>query len=344
MNIALFHPGGGMGDLLLTYPVIRAFRDAYPGGNILYVTSPGMEEIIRMNPLVSEVISLPEGISAALHLAGELNQRKINIACALWTTARIAWLLKLASIPVRIGQGERIFYSFLFTHQVKVRSAYGDLRSHWVECLLDYPRSLGLNPQNKEIRVELSSSLTAKTKAFLNQQGIADTDSVIVIHCGKGEKVFERGWPVQQFALLGDLLAEKGVEVVFTGSHKEVPMVEAVCKGMKHSGHSVAGMTDFSTLASILQLARVVICPDSGPMHLAAAVGTPVVALFLMKNDFPERWAPWGVPSTVVRPDSFPCRTWCTKESCPDFLCYQKLPVEEIVNAANHLLQRAVSQ
>jgi ADP-heptose:LPS heptosyltransferase len=119
-----------------------------------------------------------------------------------------------------------------------------------------------------------------------------------------------------------------------TGSAKEIPLVEAVIARMNLKGYSIAGKTDFQTLAAVLKKAKIMICPDSGPMHLAAAVGTPVVALFAIKKDFPERWKPWGVKSAIIRPSQFPCSPWCTKENCSDFKCFQILSPKAIVEAA----------
>lgn len=327
-SIAILQPHGGMGDLILSYPVVNVFAEAYPDHQILYVTPPGLEDVIRANPKVHEVSSLKPGYGVAFALAKELKNKKVEIACALWSTFRIALMLKLASIPIRIGQDGRFFYSHWFTHRVPVRSALGDTKSHWVECLLDYPRSIGLSPRDKSIIIRDTPPIFPK---------IISGVSSIVIHPGKGENVLKRGWPLDFFAELADRLIRHGFEVVFTGSPREIELVNAILAKMKGKATSVAGKTDFKQLAALLKGANCVICPDSGPMHVAAAVGTPVVALFAMKSDFPNRWAPWGVPQKIIRPQTFPCQDSCTKENCQNFLCFQSLNVNEVEKAVLEL-------
>jgi ADP-heptose:LPS heptosyltransferase len=340
MSIFLLHPHGGMGDLLLSYPVIQAFAEAYPQKKIFYVTPPGLEEVVKVHPLVHRVLSYEAGKSGASLLA-LMRESGIEIGCALWTTSHMAWLLYRSGAKVRIGQGGRFFYSFLFTHRVAVRSALGDSRTHWVECLLDYPRALGLNPKNKEIALLPSSQGKERLRFLFQYWKLSPQEPFVVIHSGKGEEVLHRNWPLQLFASIGDALTNHGFCVIFTGSKKEIPLVEGIQRHMKRPSFSFAGETDFQTLAALLQQAKVVICPDSGPMHLSAAVGTPVVALFAMKKDFPNRWAPWQVDHCIIRPKKFPCRFWCTKENCPDFRCYHALSAEEIVACALKLAKES---
>jgi len=340
-RIAILHPHGGMGDLLLSYPVIAAFKQAYPESEIIYITPPGLEDVIRANSNVHEVFSLKLGHKAAFNLAKYLKKKNVEIACALWSTFRIALILKLAAIPIRIGQGDRFLYSHWFTHPVSVRSTKGDTGSHWVECLLDYPRALGLNPSDKSIHVKIEDTFKLGTNNNLNVSS-SFPRPYIVIHSGKGENVLERGWPLDYFAELADRLTQRGFQIVFTGSNREIKLVENILAKMKTKAISMAGKTDFQQLASLLKSAHCIVCPDSGPMHLAAAVGTPVVALFAMKSDFPNRWAPWGVPHKIIRPKTFPCSDQCTKESCRNFLCFQALNIDETERAVLDLIKTAV--
>ncbi|MCL5054702.1 MAG: glycosyltransferase family 9 protein [Firmicutes bacterium] len=338
-KILILHPHGGMGDLILSYPVIQTFHDAFPDHSIVYITPPGLEEVIKAHPFVQEALPLKAGFISGQFLMNKVKKGEIKIACCLWTTSKIAWLLYLNRIPIRIGQGDRFLSSFLFTHKVKIRSAQGDTQTHWVEILLDYPRSLGLEPTNKQIRINPTQKAIENTAKLLQESGLNTQKPAAVIHCGKGENVIHRGWPLDLFAVIGDELTRAGFQVAFTGSKKEIPLVEAVIKKMNLPAFSLAGKTDFQTLAALLKQAKVVICPDSGPMHLAAAVGTPVVAIFAMQKDFPDRWKPWGVKSAIARPSQFPCRPWCTKETCSDFKCYQALSPQKIVEAALDLVK-----
>jgi ADP-heptose:LPS heptosyltransferase len=102
-------------------------------------------------------------------------------------------------------------------------------------------------------------------------------------------------------------------------------------------GISLAGATSFPAFAAIAQRARCVVAMDSGPMHLAAAAGAPTVGIFALQSDEPDRWAPLGPRTAVVRA-AYPCPPQHRKETCPDFACVRELDVAAIVAAAQRLL------
>ncbi|MBV8222328.1 MAG: glycosyltransferase family 9 protein, partial [Candidatus Eremiobacteraeota bacterium] len=105
--------------------------------------------------------------------------------------------------------------------------------------------------------------------------------------------------------------------------------------------HSVvAGQTTLRSLAAVLARADVVVALDSGPMHIAAAVGAPTVGIFALRTDLPMRWRPLGERVVVVEP-TYPCPPWCRKETCKTFDCYRALDPSLIVAAARAATQKA---
>ena len=138
---------GGVGDVLLSTVVLKPLKDYYPDSYIAMMVKTGMEDLLEENELVSEVLSVRDG-----NLKGEnfdywlerVRERRFDIAIVLWNRSQEAHLVFRAGIPVRVGQGSRLFYSFLYTHKVSVRSEHGDVESHWTDIMLDYVRALGI--------------------------------------------------------------------------------------------------------------------------------------------------------------------------------------------------------
>jgi lipopolysaccharide heptosyltransferase I len=102
----------------------------------------------------------------------------------------------------------------------------------------------------------------------------------------------------------------------------------------------VAGKSGLMQLSALLARASLVVALDSGPMHVAAALGAPTVGIFALRTDLPDRWRPLGPRVAVVRP-SYPCPAWHRKENCPDFACYAALSSVAVVDAARTVVSKS---
>ena len=148
-------------------------------------------------------------------------------------------------------------------------------------------------------------------------------------------------WPVEVFACWARALREElGARLVLTGGPDEVDLVGSVASLAGVPVLNLAGRTDLPTLAALARRCAVFVCPDSGPMHLAAVLGTPTVGIYALDEDFPDRWAPLGAPARIVRPSGRCCPPGCRKATCPDFHCYRAVPTEQVVQAVRDLLAR----
>ena len=129
--------------------------------------------------------------------------------------------------------------------------------------------------------------------------------------------------------------ARLGARVIITGAESDREIAQSIAA--QAGGISLAGSTSLGAFAAVARRALCVVAMDSGPMHVAAAVGAPTVGIFTMQTDEPDRWAPLGSRTAIVRP-SYPCPSGHRKETCPDFACVRELEVEKIVAAVEHLL------
>lgn len=294
----------------------------------------GHEEIVEGHPGLHDVISVEGGAFGGI---GEfrdyvkiLRGRKFDTGIVLWSTAPVAWLMFLSGIPVRVGQGSRLLYSFLYTHRVAVRSERGDENSHWVECLLDYIRILGCEIRSPELMISVRDEVLHRTDALL--EGVKRP--LIGLHVGKGIPLSPRRWPVQFFAKLADEISARfNATVVLTGDLREKELVGAVASLMERRPLNCAGKTSLKELAALISRCDAFVCPDSAPMHIAAAMKVPTVGIFALKSDFPGRWGPYGTTYEIVRPHPINCPKTCVKEKCPYFECYEQVSIEEVIGA-----------
>jgi heptosyltransferase II len=341
-RILLVHLGGGVGDLLLSTALLAELKRNYGNSHIAMMIRQGYEDILEGHPHLDEVITVPEGSMVGMRgidsWRRSIAPKKFDAAIVLWSTSTVAWLLYLCGIPVRVGQGSRLLYSFLYTHKVSVRSERGDLTSHWVECLLDYVRALGCTIESPEIIITVSDEAKERVKQLLGDAGAWEHDLLYGIHVGKGIPLDEHRWPVKHFAEIADAIADySGAKIVLTGDKREVELVARVESLMKHRALNMAGKTTLRELAALIGRCSAFICPDSAPMHIAAAMKVPTLGIFALKSDFPGRWRPYGTACEIVRPDVIACTARCIKEKCPRFACYEQVSPESIVNALGRL-------
>lgn len=339
----IVHTGGGLGDVLLSRPVVDAVHQG--GYQVDFLARTGTASALAHHPRLSSLLTIPgkdpAGLKEVREWAQRLKAHHYDLAILLWSTSRWAWTLYLAGIPCRVGQDSRLLYSFLFTHPVKVRSEHGDEQSHWTEILLDYPRRIDLSPPG-EIKVEYSVDPDHRHLAdqLCQDFDFAAGGPLVGFHSGKGLPLSISRWPVDHFAALASRLqTDLDARLVLTGGPDEIDLVGEVARRLPRPALNLAGKTELGLLAAVQQKMQVYVCPDSGPMHLAAAVGTPVVGIYALDEDFPHRWAPFGVPHVIIRPPRPACPPGCQKPTCPNFRCYLKVQPEHVVDAVRQLLE-----
>ena len=345
MKALVVHTGGGLGDVLLSGPVVDALREA--GYTVDFLARSGTAQAVVAHPNIRELLVIegkdPAGIKEMNRWAGLLNEKAYDLSILLWSTTRWAWTLYWAGIPVRVGQDSRLMYSFLFTHKVKVRSEHGDTTSHWTDVLLDYPRKLGIEPEAIRPNFPISNEDENWARSVLKSFDFSPHQGPLIgFHSGKGLQLSNDRWPCGHFGLLARSLQEQlDARLVLTGGPGETEIVKQVSEHLQRPYLNLAGQTTVKQLAALQQQLDAYVCPDSGPMHLAATVGTPVVGIYALDEDFPDRWAPFGTVNRKVRPPRPACPPGCTKPTCPNFKCYLKGDPEEVVEAVRAVLEEA---
>ncbi len=321
--------GGGIGDVLLATPVIRALRAAHE--EVVALVAPAHRSVLENNPDLAAIWTddVPFG-----RLVARVRAHRFDASVTTWATLRSAALPFFARIPKRVGQTRRT-YSGLFTHRVAVRSERGDRRTHWTQILLDYARALGCDVADPTPIFVVSDAARASVRARLAERGIAG--AYAVLHPTRGIAASRERWPTARLAQLARALyVAEDVPVVVTGGGADRALADAIAA----EGHAISfgGATTLAEFGALAEGAHVVVAMDSGPMHVAAAVGAPTLGIFALQADEPDRWAPLGARTGVLRA-THPCPPDHRKETCPDFACVAALDIPRVLAGVRDLVE-----
>lgn len=340
------------GDVLLTSPVFSVLAQALPQAELDALVYEDTREMLSLHPAIHEVLGVGRnwkrlGLTAQLRqewrLLQALRARRYDLIVHLTEHWRGAWLCRLLKPRWSVGpamrqRGKR--WKRAFSHRYD--HPKNALR-HVVEANLDALRRIGIQPGAAERQLSLVPGAAAvqRIQEWRQQQGLADQT---FIHIHPASRWFFKCWSTDGMAALVARLQAAGWPVVLSAAPDaaELALVEAIQTGLARLGapaaHSLAGQLQLKELAALTAQARLFIGVDSAPMHMAAAVGTPVVALFGPSGE--RQWGPWGVPMRVVSSTRHPCRP-CGIDGCGGGKvsdCLMSLGVDAVWHAVTALL------
>lgn len=320
----LYCAGGGIGDSLIASVVARALRTRYASVDAL--TLPAHLSTLERVPDIAR-LHVDDGEESSV--AAKIAQFEYAACVVTWATARTAHIAQLAKIPIRVGQTRRL-YSYRFTERVPIRSELGNVTSHWSDILLDYARALGCDTDNRIPGFVPTAADERAAQALIAQHGLSK-GGFMIVHPANAVASKRGMWPVAGWASLArQLRTHFATTVVVTGTSADAAIVRKICE--QSGAIDAAGATGIGAFAALARASRAYVGITTGSMHIAAAVGAPTVGIFPFQSDFPERWAPLGASTVVVRP-SYPCHAHDTKETCPDYACIANLNFPRILAA-----------
>lgn len=299
-----------IGDVILSLPVAGAIKAAYPPAHVTFLVGKTPLPVVQMCPWVDDTIVTESRVGDDATLAA-IKSHAFDAVVCLYPRSQLARLLVRTKIPVRVGTARR-FYSYRFNRRINISRKAGG--RHERDFNLALLQGLGINDPRVFDPVCIPSH-DARTSAriILRELGIEPEQPFAIIHPGCGGSA--RNWSVTQYRDLCRRLQEWGIAVVLSGSETEMELVNHIKEGIGQRIYSIAGRTGLDVLAAVLSDARVFIGPSTGPMHLAAAAGIPVVALFgPIRTTGPDRWGPLGEGHRVFTPEVETCR--CPVEKC----------------------------
>jgi ADP-heptose:LPS heptosyltransferase len=341
----LYCAGGGIGDSLMASLAARALHARYAIVDAL--TLPSHRSTLERVPDIDTVLVDNGGEEDAV--AAQIQSREYEACIVTWATARTARIAERARIPIRVGQARRL-YSWRFTHRVPVRSELGDVTTHWSQIVLDYARALDCDVHDARPRFVPTDDDVAQAEQVLVSRGLSK-NGYIILHPANAIASQRGIWPVEGWAALARALrAGMDVPVLLSGSEADARINAGVLRHAQddaerqndeerqaHNIVDIAGKTGIGAFGALAQRARAFVGITTGSMHVAAAAGAPTVGIFPFQTDTPERWAPIGARTAIVRA-SYPCRPGERKETCPDYACIANLDVPRILAAVRSLV------
>jgi len=338
-----------LGDVLVTTPAIHAVRQALPEAQITLLASPVGAQAGRLNPDIDDVIEyqapwmdpwhqLPLDPAREQAMIARISDGRFDGAI-IFTSFRqsplpAAYLCYLANIPLRVAASLDGPGSLLTT-----RHKHPERMMHEVERGLDLVGAIGMGTDDHRLRLVIPNDARDEALAALAMRHVDRSRPLIVVHPGCSMPARTYAW--ERFALVAQHLVEQdAATIILTGVEQERALTERVRQqvaGMaRESVFSLAGELSFPGLCAMIETADLTITNNTGPMHVSAAAGTPVVALFALTNP-PEQWGPWQVPHRLLNYD-VPCRI-CYSRVCPfDHECLSLVTPAEVVAAARELL------
>jgi lipopolysaccharide heptosyltransferase II len=329
-----------IGDVLMTTPAMRAFRQSL-GCEITLLTSAAGAAVAPLVPEIDDsiVFAAPWMKPAAARPANDaqiivkLAARKFDAAVVFTVYTQnplaAAYLCYLTGIPQRLAHCHENPYQLLTDWVCDPEP--GAFIRHEVRRQLDLAAAVGCRTDNERLSFQVPDAATHRIRDLVRCWG----EPLVVVH--PGASAASRRYPPEKYAQAIDLLvAETGCATVFTGDAGEDALVRSVCDAMAAASHVLVGALDLAELGALIGAADLLVSNNTGPAHIAAALGTPVVDLYALTN---PQHTPWQVASRVLNHD-VPCRN-CCKSVCPagHHDCLRKVAPETVAAAALELLQ-----
>ena len=331
-RILLIKPSS-LGDIIHGLPVLKALRNKWPDAKISWVVKDAYVDILNGNPLIDELILLIKSslTTSIFSFRKKLRHGSFDLAVDMQGLFRSGLIAFLSGAPVRIGfSNARELASLFYTHKVDA-----PLNLHAVDRNLKLAAALGCEVQEIEFPINLNRETEQEASGFIQKIQL-DTRRPLVTLV-PGARWEKKRWPLHSFSRLGDLLIEKmGAGIIVAGSRQENRLIHEIRSAMKNPS---AEAVDFSLtkLTALLSKSDVVVTNDSGPMHIAVAMRTPVVALFGPTD--PERTGPYSKKCLIIQRDleCIPCfRKQCSQGS---FECMESITVEEVFKGVKKILR-----
>lgn len=312
-----------LGDVVHSLPFLNVLRDRFPRSEIHWIIAKGFEGLLEGHPMINRLLiinknewkkikNVKDTISELRSLFKSLKKEKFDIVADLQGLLRSGVLTAATGASVRVGfkearEGSSIFY----THRVE-----GGKDIHAVDRYLKIAKFLGCDIADVCFPLPLSFDFSRVT------QYLPDKEYAVLV---PGARWKTKKWPPEKF---GELASRLPMKFLVVGGKSDTDISNKVVNSSKGNAISIAGKTNIKELIEIMRKAKFVVSNDSGPMHIAAAIGVPVFAIFGPTN--PLRTGPYGKGHIIIR-EGVECSP-CYKRSCRDIKCMEMIGVKEVAD------------
>jgi heptosyltransferase I len=340
-----------LGDVVHTLPLVHALKRENPTCHIGWIIQKSFVGIIDADPAVDEIIpiSIPSTSDPAAQRGAFLRAAKATVATLtqlkkkfaaepydlvldLHASFRSGLLGRTNPGGIRIGFSDAKELNTRFQDHLVVADPK---RPHAVDQNLLFADHLGCCPQPEDFRIVSSARAKAQAQEFLDHVGLPHDRKIV--YANPAARWTTKFWTILGWAELADSLArETGAAVIFAGSPDDLTYIAQIIEQTKEPPVIAAGRLSLAAAAALLEAADVYVGVDSGPMHIAAFTGTPVVALFGPTD--PAKVGPYGQGHVVIRRNDLDCLA-CRKRSCENRMCLESITAAEVFKAVRTFLE-----
>lgn len=328
-----------IGDAVMSLPALMGIKSAFPDGEISILAKPWVAEIFQGFSPLNRVILYEspgkhQGFTGKLRLAQKLKEENFDLALLFPNSFESALIAYLARIPKRAGY-DTDGRGLLLTHPVPSAEKK---KGHQIDYYLKLINYLGFPTPTRIPRLKISVEQASWVHKKLKSLGM-DKEPLVGLTPGSSFGPAKQ-WPWEKFAKLSEMINKRlGAQVVILGSHSDQHIAQKILQGRQKMGYDFTGQTTLAEAMALMADCQLVVTNDSGLMHVAAAVGVPLVAIFGSTD--PDHTGPIGEHCRVIR-KALPCSP-CFKKKCPKNLdCLQAISVEEVYEEVEKLWKLTV--
>ena len=320
-----------LGDVLFSTPVIRNIRRNYPDSFIACVIPSRCYPVLKGNPHLDEVIIFDEkdrhqGLLGQLGFVKTLKEKKFDRVFLLHRSLKRALICRLAGIPERIGYNTKR-RAFLLSHKIEPPNRDA---MHRIDYYLNVIEKSGVKVEDRYLEFFVGQDDEAMAKNFLKTNSVIENDFLVGIN--PGGNWLPKRWPVENWARLADkLISELGCKLVITGSSSDVRLVKQITAAMLQKPILAVASLNIKQFAALCKKLDIFITADTGPLHIANAVGAKkIIALFgptspMITGAFPDK-------NIVLLQHDVGCKIPCYVVNCPDNRCMKAITVEDVMS------------
>lgn len=319
-----------LGDVLFSTPAIGLIRQAYPDAFIACIIPPRCREILEGNHNLDEIIIYDEAgkhksVSGKLRFINELRREKFNKGFLFHRSFTRALIFFLAGISERIGYANKKRNLFL-TAKIDPPDIG---KVHRADYYLGIVRAYLNAPSEFELKLDFfSQKEVLRVDSLLKENGIKEGDIVVALNPGGNWP--QKRWPKENFASLAKKLVENyDAKVVITGADKDISLGEEIAALSKNKIYNFCAKLTLKEMAALAKIAKVFISGDSGPLHVAYAIGAKVIGLYGPTSVLIT--GPYHADNAVVIQRDVGCDIPCYEERCKELCCMKAITVEEVL-------------
>ncbi len=338
---ALVRGTNWVGDAVMSVPALREIRRIFPRAHISLLVRPWVRDVYSAADFVDEIMEYDKigrhrGWRGRVRLVSQIRRGQFDLAILLQNAFEAAWYVWAAGIPARVGYA-RDGRGFLLSHPIKIdKQVLGVHQAYYYLGILSGAGLFPPRPWQHEFPLSASIGICQadrdSARRILRDRGVQAGEMIIGLNPGAFFGGAKR-WLLDRYGAVADRLAEKyGARILIFGGSDERGIAQEVARTMTHRPVVLAGETTLGQLMGLLGECRLLLTNDSGPMHLAAALDIPQVAIFGSSSD--AATGPLSSRATVVKQpvDCSPCFL----RKCPiDFRCMTRVSVEMVYQAAS---------